>query len=163
MTKRLLVLMFTAIVIVTVVWTRSGLSSDIATIPDKAVSRTTNTIISETPTARDTAQPISPRTLRGKPGIPTAKYVDHVGITVPDINQALKFFVDVLGADVLWIESEGTGTQTPLDMQGIFNVDPHSSITLSMLRFGRRTSYVIASLLCKSFLCRNVRRWGCSV
>ncbi|MDF5721173.1 MAG: VOC family protein [Rhizonema sp. PD37] len=127
MTKRLLILMFTAIVMVT---------AAITTITDKAVSITTNTILSETPTARDTTQPISPRTLRGKPGIPTAKYVDHVGITVPDINQALKFFVDVLGADVLWIESEGTGTQTPLDMHGIFNVDPRSSITLSMLRFG---------------------------
>ncbi|MDF5717857.1 MAG: VOC family protein [Rhizonema sp. NSF051] len=111
--------MFTAIVMVT---------AAISTISDQVVSRTTNTIIGETPTARDTAQPISPQTLRGKPGIPTAKYVDHVGITVPDINQALKFFVDVLGADVLWMESEGTGTQIPLDMQGIFNVDPRSSI-----------------------------------
>ncbi|MBV8886414.1 MAG: VOC family protein [Chroococcidiopsidaceae cyanobacterium CP_BM_RX_35] len=46
-------------------------------------------------------------------GIPTARNVDHVGLTVPDLNQALTFFVDVLGADVLWVEPEGYGTQRP--------------------------------------------------
>jgi catechol 2,3-dioxygenase-like lactoylglutathione lyase family enzyme len=57
-------------------------------------------------------------------------------LTVPDLKQALTFFVDVLGADVLWVEPEGYGTQRPLNMQGIFNVDPHSSVTISLLRFG---------------------------
>lgn len=70
------------------------------------------------------------------PGIPTARNVDHVGLTVPNLNQAFTFFVDVLGADVLWVEPEGYGTQRPLNMQGIFNVDPHSSVTISLLRFG---------------------------
>lgn len=119
MTKRVLLLALSAMLVVTVA---------IAIMPHKAVS--------ETPTPQGTEQQISPRTFNGRPGIPTARYVDHMGITVPDINQAMRFFVDVIGADLLWVESEGTGTQTPLDMQGIFNVDKRSSITLSLLRFG---------------------------
>ncbi len=131
-TKRILLLMLSAMLLIAVA---------IATIlPNRAVAKQTTdstvNMIGETPNPQTTEQPISPSTLRGRPGIPTARNVDHLGITVPDINQALRFFVDVLGADVLWVESEGTGTQTPLDMQGIFNVDPRSSITLSLLRFG---------------------------
>ena len=33
----------------------------------------------------------------GADGLPTLRGHDHTGITVPDINQAVSFFVDVLG------------------------------------------------------------------
>lgn len=81
-------------------------------------------------------QQMTPLVSVRNPGIPTARNVDHVGITVPNLKEALTFFVDVLGAEVLWMETEGYGTQTPLDMKGIFNVNPRSSITLAQLRCG---------------------------
>ena len=34
-------------------------------------------------------------------GIPTATNVDQVGITVPDLQQAVTFFTDVLGR-IIW-------------------------------------------------------------
>lgn len=35
-------------------------------------------------------------------GIPTARNVDHVGVTVPDLDGAVSFFVDVLGCEVIY-------------------------------------------------------------
>jgi Raf kinase inhibitor-like YbhB/YbcL family protein len=37
-----------------------------------------------------------------KPSIPGARNVDHVGVSVPNLAQAVRFFVDVIGADLLW-------------------------------------------------------------
>ena len=39
----------------------------------------------------------TPTTPREGGGLPGLRGVDHVGITVPDIEQATAFFVDVLG------------------------------------------------------------------
>jgi catechol 2,3-dioxygenase-like lactoylglutathione lyase family enzyme len=36
------------------------------------------------------------------PGIPGLRGTDHIGITVPDLNEAEHFFVDILGADRIY-------------------------------------------------------------
>lgn len=41
----------------------------------------------------------TPRTGRGLPGLTR---VDHIGITVPDLDEAARFFVDVLGCEFLY-------------------------------------------------------------
>ncbi len=35
----------------------------------------------------------------GSRGLPGARGIDHIGITVPDMDQAVRFFVDVLGCE----------------------------------------------------------------
>jgi len=35
-------------------------------------------------------------------GVPSVRGVDHVGLTVPDLDAAVIFFADILGAQVLW-------------------------------------------------------------
>ena len=35
-------------------------------------------------------------------GIATARFVDHVGMTVPDVSTAIRFFEHTLGARLLW-------------------------------------------------------------
>jgi len=68
-------------------------------------------------------------------GIPTARNVDHVGFTVPDLDAALRFFVDVLGAELLY-------TAGPIDdprgdsLRAHFDVGPRSSYRLALLRLG---------------------------
>ncbi|MGH3107316.1 MAG: VOC family protein, partial [Rubrobacter sp.] len=36
------------------------------------------------------------------PVLPGLRGVDHIGITVPDMEQATSFFVDVLGCELLY-------------------------------------------------------------
>lgn len=73
------------------------------------------------------------------PGVPTARNVDHVGLSVPNIEQATEFFVDVLGAQVLmtggpWSDPEGGS------FSRVLGVDPRVSIKVAMLRLGPVTS-----------------------
>jgi catechol 2,3-dioxygenase-like lactoylglutathione lyase family enzyme len=35
-------------------------------------------------------------------GIVSARHVDHVGMTVPDLEEAIRFFEDALGGLLLW-------------------------------------------------------------
>jgi catechol 2,3-dioxygenase-like lactoylglutathione lyase family enzyme len=44
--------------------------------------------------------------------------VDHIGITVPNMEQATAFFVDVLGCKLLY-EREPPGDDTPRDRLGV--------------------------------------------
>jgi catechol 2,3-dioxygenase-like lactoylglutathione lyase family enzyme len=44
--------------------------------------------------------------------------VDHIGITVPNMEQATAFFVDVLGCELLY-EREPPGDDTPRDRLGV--------------------------------------------
>ena len=46
--------------------------------------------------------------------LPGLRGVDHVGITVPDIEQATAFFVNVLGCELLY-EREPPGDDSPRD------------------------------------------------
>jgi catechol 2,3-dioxygenase-like lactoylglutathione lyase family enzyme len=69
-------------------------------------------------------------------GIPTARSVDHVGFTVPDLDAAVDFFTRVLGSDLLYYTSaafDSTGGDWMTRHHGV-----HESATLrtAMLRCG---------------------------
>ncbi len=68
-------------------------------------------------------------------GIPGARNIDHFGLTVPDLDQATKFFVDVLGADLLWTDGPTSDPQGD-SMTKKLGVDPRASMRLAMLRLG---------------------------
>jgi catechol 2,3-dioxygenase-like lactoylglutathione lyase family enzyme len=51
-------------------------------------------------------------------GLPGLRGVDHLGITVPDIEQATAFFVDVLGCELLY-EREPPRDDSPRDRLGV--------------------------------------------
>ncbi|MEU4160882.1 TIGR03619 family F420-dependent LLM class oxidoreductase [Actinoplanes sp. NPDC026670] len=66
-------------------------------------------------------------------GIPTARGLDHVAITVPDLWAAVRFFVEVLGASLLYVEGpirRGDWMTTNLA------VPADASCRVAMLRFG---------------------------
>jgi probable F420-dependent oxidoreductase len=70
---------------------------------------------------------------RRGPGIPSARNLDHAAFTVPDLGQAIRFFVEALGASLLYVEGpiqEGAWMRTNL------NVDPAARCRVAMLRFG---------------------------
>jgi len=69
-------------------------------------------------------------------GIPGARNVDHVGVSVPDLDQAISFFQDVLGADFLFRFEEGPGTENPADLEKTLEVDPNSKLEIAMMRLG---------------------------
>jgi catechol 2,3-dioxygenase-like lactoylglutathione lyase family enzyme len=77
----------------------------------------------------------APRTRRG---IPTARNVDHFAFTVPDLEGAIRFFVDVLGCDLLYragpFEDEGDWMRTHL------NAAPGATLNLATLRCGPTTN-----------------------
>src|SRR5918998_3059518 len=50
--------------------------------------------------------------------LPGLRGVEHVGITVPDIEQATAFFVDVLGCELLY-EREPPRDDSPRDRLGV--------------------------------------------
>ena len=60
-------------------------------------------------------------------GIVSARHVDHVGITVPDLDMAIQFFENALGAEMLW--KLGPFHETPTGV-------PIHSIHMAMLRLG---------------------------
>ncbi len=60
-------------------------------------------------------------------GIVSARHVDHVGFTVPDLDAAIEFFERALGADLLW--KLGPFHETPTGVK-------IKSINLAMLRLG---------------------------
>ena len=72
-------------------------------------------------------------------GLPTARNVDHVGLSVPDLEQAKRFFVDVLGAQELmnggpWSDPKGGA------FARVLGIDRRASIKVAMLRLGPVTS-----------------------
>ena len=60
-------------------------------------------------------------------GIVSARHVDHVGMTVPSLDDAIKFFEDALGAQLLW--RVGPFDETPTGV-------PIKSVHVAMLRLG---------------------------
>lgn len=72
-------------------------------------------------------------------GLPSARNVDHIGFSVPDLDQAIAFFVDTLGAQLLmrggpWSDPKGGS------FARVLGVDPTTSIKVAMLRLGPVTS-----------------------
>ena len=63
--------------------------------------------------------------------LPGLLYADHVAFTVPDLTEAVTFFVDVLGAQELYTSRRGPDASAmPLN----FDVPPDAALELSMLR-----------------------------
>lgn len=72
-------------------------------------------------------------------GIPTVRNVDHVAYTVPDLDEALEFFTDVLGADLLYRlhdvkDDDGDWMHRQL------GVHPRARAQIAMLRLGPVTN-----------------------
>ncbi|MCM2427192.1 VOC family protein [Streptomyces sp. RKAG337] len=73
------------------------------------------------------------------PGIPGATNVDHVAYTVPDLDQAVAFFTDVLGAELIY--REGPVQDPDGDtMSHHLGVHPRASARIAMLRLGPVTN-----------------------
>ena len=68
-------------------------------------------------------------------GIPTARNVDHVGLTVPDMDEAIAFFVDYLGCELAWRVGPFESANDDWMVENM-NVDPRASCYLAMLRMG---------------------------
>jgi catechol 2,3-dioxygenase-like lactoylglutathione lyase family enzyme len=68
--------------------------------------------------------------------MPGLRAVDHVAYTVPDLDQAVRFFVDHFGAELIFtdgpfVEDSGDGMRRRLD------VDPRARCTIAMIRIGK--------------------------
>src|SRR5438132_13726093 len=72
-------------------------------------------------------------------GIPSATHVDHIGITVPNLEEAIAFFTDVLGCTLVY---ELGPIEHPEDdwMKMSLNVHPRSSMRVATLRYGPVTN-----------------------
>lgn len=58
-------------------------------------------------------------------------HVDHVGLTVPDLDEAVEFFVEVLGAEELYRSTRGPDADF---IRENFEMPADASLTLAMLR-----------------------------
>ena len=65
------------------------------------------------------------------PRIPGVRYADHVAFTVPDLDEAVRFFVQTLGAQELYRSTRGPDAQF---MPENFAVPEDARLTLAMLR-----------------------------
>ena len=63
--------------------------------------------------------------------LPGLRHVDHAAFTVPDLDEAVSFFVGVLGAEELYRSHRGPDASF---MPDHFNVPPDAALELSMLR-----------------------------
>ncbi len=74
-----------------------------------------------------------------KKGIPGAQNIHHVAYTVPDLDQAIDFFIKVIGAELLYrigpVEGDGNDW-----MARKLNVHPRASAHIAMLRLGPFTN-----------------------
>jgi catechol 2,3-dioxygenase-like lactoylglutathione lyase family enzyme len=67
-------------------------------------------------------------TLRRLPGL---RHTDHIGLTVPNLEEGIRFFVDVLGAEELYRSERGPDEEF---MPTNFDVPADAKLTLAMLR-----------------------------
>jgi len=65
--------------------------------------------------------------------IPTATNIYHVGVTVPDLDEAVDFFVDCVGAEVLYRKGP-FGDPDGDSMERRLGVHPDATAFLAMLR-----------------------------
>lgn len=63
--------------------------------------------------------------------LPGLQYLDHVALTVPNLDEAVAFFVEVLGAEELYRSQRGPDAEF---MPRNFDVPADAALTLSMLR-----------------------------
>ncbi|MDQ2662343.1 MAG: VOC family protein [Actinomycetota bacterium] len=64
-------------------------------------------------------------------GVPGLRHLDHVGLTVPDLDAAVAFFVEHFGAEELYRSTRGPDAAF---MPENFDVDADAALELSMLR-----------------------------
>jgi len=69
--------------------------------------------------------------------LPTATNVHHVGVTVPDLDEAVGFFVDCIGAEELYRKGPFGGNET---VERRLDVHPDATAELAMLRCGPTTN-----------------------
>ncbi len=63
-------------------------------------------------------------------GVPGARNFDHAGVAVPDLDEAVRFFTDVLGAELLFRAGPYQTMEQKVD------ADPGTTVRVAMLRFG---------------------------
>ena len=68
-------------------------------------------------------------------GIPTAVAVDHYGYVVPDIDQAVAFFTDVLGFELLSLDNDPTAFADD-SLAVWYHVHPRASARFAFVRYG---------------------------
>lgn len=67
-----------------------------------------------------------------KSGLPTMTGIEHVGLTVPDLDEATEFFVDVLGCEVVYTMGPMFYTENWFDLKPEFL--PQTRRTIRALR-----------------------------
>ena len=72
----------------------------------------------------------------GSAAIPSATDVDHIGITVPDLEQATRFFEDVIGAQRVYTFAAGPGTASPKSLADRFGVPASAHLEGAFFRLG---------------------------
>jgi catechol 2,3-dioxygenase-like lactoylglutathione lyase family enzyme len=72
----------------------------------------------------------------GGRGIPTARSVDHVGITVPNLDEAVEFFTSVLGCDLLYSTRRVFDSTGGDWMSRHYGVNSAAGLRTAMLRCG---------------------------
>lgn len=68
--------------------------------------------------------------------VPGLRAVDHVAFTVPDLDQAVRFFVGHFGAELVYLDGPFADVESD-GMQRRLAVDPKARCTLAMLRLGK--------------------------
>jgi catechol 2,3-dioxygenase-like lactoylglutathione lyase family enzyme len=71
-----------------------------------------------------------------RPRVPTLRAVDHVAFTVPNLDEAVRFFVDHFGAEVAFIDGPFLDDESD-GMHRRLNVDPRACCKLAMIRLGQ--------------------------
>jgi catechol 2,3-dioxygenase-like lactoylglutathione lyase family enzyme len=74
-----------------------------------------------------------------KKGIPSATHVDHIGFTVPDLDEAVAFFTEVLGCELVY-EVGPIAYSESRWMEVQLNVHPRASMRVATLRCGPVTN-----------------------
>jgi catechol 2,3-dioxygenase-like lactoylglutathione lyase family enzyme len=70
------------------------------------------------------------------PRVPSLRAVDHVAYTVPNLDQAIAFFVEHFGAELIF--TDGPFADADGDaMQRRLNVHPRARCSLAMIRIGK--------------------------
>jgi catechol 2,3-dioxygenase-like lactoylglutathione lyase family enzyme len=69
------------------------------------------------------------------PRIPTLRAVDHCAYTVPNLEDAVQFFVDHFGAEVAFHDGPFRDTESD-GMRRRINVDPRAQSRIAMIRIG---------------------------
>jgi catechol 2,3-dioxygenase-like lactoylglutathione lyase family enzyme len=70
--------------------------------------------------------------------LPGLRSMDHVAYTVPDLQQAVAFFVEHFGAELIF--EDGPFRSDSDDMRERLDVDPDAGCRLAMLRLGSTTN-----------------------